>query len=246
MPTTRQMSTSDDEGSLHLIECNGTGINGDGCVAWVSTWLPKKLPRGFNERRFLCGYCAASEVEALKQTLNNAPLSTETQSSGLASVINADAVEQYGRRDNIRIFGMEEASGEDTYETVIQAAAATGVNITRADISVCHRLPSRRGPRPIIAKFVRREVKSSIMRGKRQLRERTDKIYINDDITPLRAKLSKVLRDREDVKFVNFVNEKITICYTNDERKTFNNLFELYKIAPNDVLSVCKSMPNFQ
>ena len=77
------------------------------------------------------------------------------------------------------------------------------------------------------------------MRGKRQLRERTDKIYINDDITPLRAKLSKILRDREDVKIVNFVNEKITICYTNDERKTFNKLFELYKIPPNHVLSVC-------
>ena len=61
--------SSKEEGMMHLIECNGDGVNGNGCVAWTSIWLPKKLPRGFNERRFLCGFCAAAEVEQMKEKL---------------------------------------------------------------------------------------------------------------------------------------------------------------------------------
>ena len=107
-------------------------------------------------------------------------------------------------------------------------------------------MPARRGPKPIIAKFVRREVMTALMRGKGLLKQKQSNIFINDDITPLRSKLSKVLRDKEEVKYVNFLNEKITVTYSNNDRVIYNNLFDLYKALPTDVLSVCKSMPNFQ
>ena len=49
--------TSKEEGMMHLIECNGDGVNGNGCVAWTSIWLPKNLLGGFNEWRFLRALC---------------------------------------------------------------------------------------------------------------------------------------------------------------------------------------------
>ena len=84
------------------------------------------------------------------------------------------------------------------------------------------------------------------MREKGHLKQKQSNIFINDDITLLRSKLSKVLRDKEEVKYVNFLNEKITVTYSNNDRVIYNNLFDLYKALPTDVLSVCKSMPNFQ
>ena len=105
-------------------------------------------------------------------------------------------MEQYGRRDNIRIFGVPETPEEDPYEKVVQVAAQTGVQIRSEDISVCHRLPARSGPKPLIVKFVRRQVKSMVMAGKKTLREQNSNVYINDDLTPLRSHLAKVLRSR--------------------------------------------------
>ena len=69
MPSTRMASSSQDadEGSSHLIECTGKGQNGKGCVAWIPTWLPKKIPKGFMNRPFLCGFCAASEASELRE-----------------------------------------------------------------------------------------------------------------------------------------------------------------------------------
>ena len=64
-----KQATCEDEGLMHLFQCNGQGIIDDGRVAWVSVWLAKKLPRGFDDRRSLCGYCAAQEVEDLKGKL---------------------------------------------------------------------------------------------------------------------------------------------------------------------------------
>ena len=120
---------------MHLIECNGDGVNGKGCVAWTSIWLPKKLPRGFNERRFLCGYCAADEVEQMKEKLAKSQ-QTSQPDQVLGSVLSSDAIEQYGRRDNIRIFGVADVQDEDPYHTVIQVASEAGVTINCSDIRV--------------------------------------------------------------------------------------------------------------
>ena len=79
---------------------------------------------------------------------------------------------QYERRDNIKIFGTDKAPREDPFKTVIQVASDGSVAISRDDISVCHRLPTRSGTKPITAKFVRREVKSAIMRGKEVVKEK--------------------------------------------------------------------------
>ena len=36
---------TDEDGKNHLIECSGSGEDGNGCVAWVPVWLPTRLSK---------------------------------------------------------------------------------------------------------------------------------------------------------------------------------------------------------
>ena len=54
-----------------------------------------------------------------------------------------DKLEQYGRREMIRINGIPEMEGEDTNLIVKELAADIGVTIPTADISISHRMTGR-------------------------------------------------------------------------------------------------------
>ena len=60
----------------------------------------------------------------------------------LSPVIEADSMEQNGRRENVRIFGVEEEPGEDAFAKVVSVAKKAGVSIIKNDVSICHRLTS--------------------------------------------------------------------------------------------------------
>ena len=105
MPSKRSTSTSENDGSWHEVECTGSGVDGNGCIAWSSVWLPRKIPRNFLSRPFLCGFCADAEIERLK-----------TDQGGVAHyshLIEKDCLEQYRRKDTIRVFGVPEQQEED-------------------------------------------------------------------------------------------------------------------------------------
>ena len=86
-----------------------------------------------------------------------------------------DRLEQYSRRENVRIYGLAETQGECTNTVVIDMARDIGVTITPADISVSHRLGRPEGggstadsrPRPLIVKLVRRDTKFELMLNKK-------------------------------------------------------------------------------
>ena len=114
----------------------------------------------------------------------------------LGSQILLDANEQHGRREKVRMFGVEEQIGEDVYQLVVDVVKGTGVEICKSDFSVCHRLPARgQSSKPNIVKFVRRETKLALVKKKSGLRHQSGRpIYINEDITQLRARLLKSLK----------------------------------------------------
>ena len=86
-----------------------------------------------------------------------------------------DRLEQYSRRQNVRIYGLAETQGENTNTVFIDMARDVGATITSADISVSHRLGRPGGssdakPRPLIVKLVRRDNKIELMRNKKKMR----------------------------------------------------------------------------
>lgn len=80
---------------------------------------------------------------AVKQLLSSDGLSS-LKSQTQKTKFDIDSLEQYGRKENIRIFGVEKKAGENTNEVVMNIAKDLGVDITESDISVSHRLPGRR------------------------------------------------------------------------------------------------------
>ena len=83
------------------------------------------------------------------------------------------------------------------------------------------------------------------MTNKKKLKDSENKIYINDDLTLLRARLAKALRQRQDVTSVNMFNEKIVVYQQNDTKTVFDSLFKLFEWDPDFVYSVCKSSLHF-
>ena len=101
------------------------------------------------------------ELESAQDTLRYRYLKSEE---------NFDSLEQYGRRNCLLVHGVDETENEDTNDVVVKCAADIGVTIRKKDISRSHRLgkPRQDGKgRPIIARFVRYEVRARIYSAKR-------------------------------------------------------------------------------
>ena len=109
-------------------------------------------------------------------------------------------LESYGRRNSFVISGSaipKSATNEDCYDVAMSLISnQTGINISRSDIDVCHRLPIRsaeddRKKKPIIVKMVRREIKHRILQAARI--KKPSNIYFNDSLTKTRSKIRYVL-----------------------------------------------------
>ena len=117
-----------------------------------------------------------------------------------------DALEQYGRRNNLRISGIPEKENEDTTEAVMKIASEVmelDPPLQPGDIEVSHRLPKPRNskpgqPRQIIVRFRSKATRYRLISNRKNLREYNNendcKIYINDDLTSTRARLFSTVR----------------------------------------------------
>ena len=163
-----------------MMECTADGCEGNGCIVWSIVWLLDSIPKNFLDRTFLCGSFAHAKI-------------SERSSQAVAPVLKgqasfkADTIHQYGRRDNVRIVGLDDGgSNEDLCDEVINVAGLSGESFEREDIEVCYRLPLRNGDkRPLIAGFVGREKKIKLMRNQKNLQSQSAQLYLNDDVTSL-------------------------------------------------------------
>ena len=98
----------------------------------------------------------------------------------------------------MRIFGVEEEPNESVFAKVVSVAEKAGATIFANYVSTCNRLPGRdKSAKPLIAKFVTRDTEDQLMK---LLKETS--IYVNDDLTPLHAKITRGLRSKNDVRGV--------------------------------------------
>ena len=116
-----------------------------------------------------------------------------------------ECTEAYERRDTLIISGSvpPAATSEATSKVVIELVKKKfpQVQIENSDISVSHRLqskrPNRQGVTPppnIYVKLVRRELKRELIEASRkQPRESHDRIFINESLTPKRTRIRQTL-----------------------------------------------------
>ncbi|XP_070184945.1 uncharacterized protein [Littorina saxatilis] len=127
-----------------------------------------------------------------------------------------DELEQYSRRNSIRINNIPEKEGEDTEEVVKAVGRAVGIDFTDAMIDRAHRVGRKAGvgetyDRAIICKFTAYRYKRNLMMEKKKLSQSdpkklfsdrawpvskgpVPKLFINDDLTQERAKIAAKAR----------------------------------------------------
>ena len=149
----------------------------------------------------------------LNQQRQEQPLTTRLVSNVRNLSYENDRLQQYTRRENLRVFGVPcdpSESADTTEKKTIDILNATGAVISKNDISVCHRLGRTvNGSRPIIVRFVSRRKRTEVLQRKKALKTSHRNVYINDDLTPLRSKLLKYVKDLPSTDKVWTIDGKI-------------------------------------
>ena len=116
-----------------------------------------------------------------------------------------DLMEQYTRRNNMHVHGIEETQQEITDGVICKLASEKlGVPLTPADIDHSYRMSSgsadqhhQRGPRPIIVKFCSYRTRALFMKARSKLKGTG--IFLNEDLTKKNQKLFHSVRHNEKV-----------------------------------------------
>ena len=130
-------------------------------------------------------------------------------------------LEQYSRRNCVRVFGIPEQKGEDTSASVCKLAKEKlGIDLQKSQIDRSHRVreasseeasersegqghsnragkPSERKPRQIIVKFVSYQTKKAVISARRKLK--STGISIFEDLTKSNRELLTVTRKHKKV-----------------------------------------------
>ncbi|MPC72906.1 hypothetical protein E2C01_067219 [Portunus trituberculatus] len=145
------------------------------------------------------------------------------QRQALQTKYECDRLEQYQKSDNLRIYGLEEESEESEEELerkVIELASNIGVNLQADDISVVHRLGKLRDrERSVIVRFCRRRKRNALLYKRKELKKNNAKVFINEDLTPLRSAMRQMMKEQPGVKNETTRNGKVVAWLTDDPNR---------------------------
>jgi exosome complex exonuclease DIS3/RRP44 len=135
----------------------------------------------------------ANDIVDLQCRVDKAESSMSQQHEQLWS--KTDDLEQYSRRNCLRIFGVPESRDENTDQLVVKVAKDIGVDLGLCDIDRSHRVGKKisNKHRAIICKFVSHNARQAIYSNKKKLKG--SKVHIVEDLTKLRLDLyTKVVK----------------------------------------------------
>lgn len=104
-----------------------------------------------------------------------------------------DEMEQYSRRNIIRVSGATELPNENTDAIIMDLAKDLGTDLILSDIDRCHRVGAFQAgrPRPIIVKFTSYRAREKLFSKRRELKNipRMSRVFMNEDLTYRRNQL---------------------------------------------------------
>ena len=166
-------------------------------------------------------------LQSLAAQLKQVPVAGKVKAAVVEHDRRLTELEQYSRRDNIVIRGVpEREEAEDTSAIVVEVAKTEGVEISVGDISTSHRVGRKSQtmqakPRPIVARFVRRDVRTKILRQKRKLNESESHrgVYVTEHLAPGRVKLFHAVKNDEKTEKVWTIDGKVFCTLKGSDRK---------------------------
>ena len=145
--------------------------------------------------------------------------------------------EQYSRRNNIRIFGLQEDKSKSTSESVVNFLKhELDVDISHSEIDKAHPIgKSQDGkPPPLIVKFSNHRSKEKVLSRRRSLKGK--RIFITEDLTKQNYQLLQAAKKHSSVSSCWSHNGKILAKCENPPRTIhITDLFILESIAETDV-----------
>lgn len=171
-----------------------------------------------------------NELKNLKQDVHESINHVEyTLRQGIVSTWEyAVRNEQYSRKNNLRVLGLEEEEEENLEVKFIDAIAnSLDVTVVKQEIEISHRIghrlngnanqtSSNRKPRPVIVKFVSNKTKTRILTKRRQIKGRP--LVILEDMASDLAKRLKKLKRKEAIESARFSNGTIKYKLKDDLR----------------------------
>ena len=147
-------------------------------------------------------------------------------------------LEQYTRRNSIRIYGINDTNARETAEETTEKVIAMmgnelGINLEHRDIDIAHRIGryQQDGNRVTICKFVSRFHKLQAVRLRRRLKGKA--FVIREDLTRKNAKLLESLTDVANVKSAWSEEGRIIALLENDNTVTVTIATDLSKPLTN-------------
>ena len=137
----------------------------------------------------------------------------------------SERIEQYSRRNNLRIENITEIQGENTDELLINfAEEKLKMKLEKRDIDRIHRVgdPKKKQNRALIVKFTSYNVRREFYKRRTQLRNLPgQKIWINEDLTKQRFGLyyeaRKMVKDKLLHKTWTMDGKIFTMKHENDK-----------------------------
>lgn len=179
------------------------------------------------------------QIETLEQDNeqnkeDNAKKITEVEAENLELHEQLNELEQYGRRNSIRIVGIPEAVNETSEETAKIASEALShhmpdVTLRRNDIDIAHRLGKKDGgykPRAIIMKFVSRMTRENVFRGRKALKGTN--IYVNEDLTWINHHILACVRKKQSDEVESAWTKNGHIYYKHHDKSVHEVKYEDY------------------
>lgn len=135
-----------------------------------------------------------------------------------------DTLEQYNRKSNIILNGINEEKDENIYQKVSSIIKEKlHINLSETDINICHRLGKMtqvERKRPVIVRFTNLQIKQKILENRKFLKGTS--IFVGEDLTKMRYRLYTECRDKLGKKNVWTANGKIHVkVVDNDGMKKF-------------------------
>lgn len=133
-----------------------------------------------------------TEINSLKQ--ENQTLKAENDSLR----VKVDDLEQYSRRNAIRISGISESEEENTDELVKQVTREMGIELANSDIDRSHRTgkPITGRNRQILVRFTNYHIKHKILKSRYVMKTKSSlrHVYVNEDLTKRRQSIYQSAR----------------------------------------------------
>lgn len=157
-----------------------------------------------------------------------------------------DNLEQYTRRNTLRISGIPEETDEETDKIVLHLASNLGVGLSDNDIDRSHRVgvPGRVGTAPgakrkdrdIIVKFTRYNARNKLYQKRKELRSIPvmNSVFINEDLTRKRSKLlydARLLARAKLLKAAYSSDGKILVRDNEGSRHLIRSVSDLNKFG---------------